>query len=331
MGWRGSLRTINAAINKAERAQRSRQREIERQRAHYQKMEAIQRAYFEVQEFENLIDVLLSVHKECSEKIDWVEISCLPEPRTPYKASDHEKKATDILKNYKPSFFDKLFKRVEKRKETLTNNVRLAIEKDEETHNKNIDEYNDEFSNWKRTITTAEGVLNGDTDYYKEVLKEINPLEELGTLGSSLEINFPTNKIAEVELFVNSEEVVPKESKSLLKSGKLSIKAMAKTRFFEIYQDYVCGSILRIARELFAILPLDYVVVTAIAELLDTITGNIVQKPILSVAIPRQILEKLNFDKIDPSDSLKNFVHSIKFMKTKGFSEAEKLDYKKFE
>ena len=123
----------------------------------------------------------------------------------------------------------------------------------------------------------------------------------------------------EVTLCVNDEEVIPKESKTLLKSGKLSVKPMAKTKFYELYQDYVCGCVLRLARELFALLPYEMAIVTAESEILNTQTGHLEMQPILSVAIPRRTLEVLNFETLDPSDSMNNFVHRMNFMKTKGF------------
>ncbi len=124
---------------------------------------------------------------------------------------------------------------------------------------------------------------------------------------------------------VNSEEVIPNEVKTQLKSGKLSVKPMSKTRFYELYQDYICGGVLRVARELFALLPVEFVIVTAVGELLNTKTGYLDEQPILSVIIPRDTINRLNFDLLDPSDSMENFSHNMKFYKTKGFQVVQKL------
>jgi hypothetical protein len=61
------------------------------------------------------------------------------------------------------------------------------------------------------------------------------------------------------------------------------------------------------------------VIVNAVSDLLKTQTGHMEEKTILSVAIPRDTLGRLNFERVDPSDSLNNFVHRMKFLKTKGF------------
>jgi hypothetical protein len=89
--------------------------------------------------------------------------------------------------------------------------------------------------------------------------------------------------------------------------------------------------VLRVARELFALLPTEMVVVTATADLLKTSTGHIEAQPILSVAIPRATLESLNTDSLDSSDSMNNFVHNMKFLKTKGFRVVEKIESTAFQ
>ncbi len=44
---------------------------------------------------------------------------------------------------------------------------------------------------------------------------------------------------------------------------------MTKAKFYELYQDYVCGVALRVARELFAILPLNTAFITTKTMLLN--------------------------------------------------------------
>ena len=84
---------------------------------------------------------------------------------------------------------------------------------------------------------------------------------------------------------------------------------MPKARFHEIYQDYVCGCVLRLAREMFALLPVDTVILTAAVDGIDTRTGHTAELPVLSVAAARPEIERLDFDHLDPSDALENFQH----------------------
>lgn len=126
-------------------------------------------------------------------------------------------------------------------------------------------------------------------------------------------------------MVVESEKIVPRESKSLTKAGKLSTKAIPQGKFYELYQDYVCGCALRVARELFSFLPLSRVVVNVNATLLDTSTGHLREQTILAVGIPRATLEKMNLVSVDPSDAMKLFVHRMGCKRSQGFFAVDPL------
>jgi hypothetical protein len=113
----------------------------------------------------------------------------------------------------------------------------------------------------------------------------------------------------EVVLRTRGRQAIPAELKTLTATGKVSIKAMPKARFVEIYQDYVCGCVLRVARELFALLPVDTLLISALAEAVDTATGTNVEDTFLSVIISRGTLNALNFDTLDPSDCIMSVTH----------------------
>jgi hypothetical protein len=84
---------------------------------------------------------------------------------------------------------------------------------------------------------------------------------------------------------------------------------MHTTRYHELYQDHVCSCMLRVARELFALLPIETLLLTARATIVDPRTGNIGEQPVLSVALPRDGVVKLNFEWLDPSDAIESFYH----------------------
>jgi hypothetical protein len=84
--------------------------------------------------------------------------------------------------------------------------------------------------------------------------------------------------------------------------------------------------VLRVAREIFALLPFESVIVTAVGDVVNTQTDHLEEKPLLSVAIPRRTLTRLDLNTIDPSDSMKNFVHRMDFKKNKGFMVVEKIE-----
>ncbi len=169
--------------------------------------------------------------------------------------------------------------------------------------------YEQERAEWSKMRALAKRVLAGDEQAYGEALRELSAFGELSTLGSSIAFRVQHPKLIECELMVNGRDAIPAEVKSLTAAGKLSVKSMPKARFHEVYQDYVCGCVLRAAREVLALLPVDAVIVTAKVSTVQTSTGANVEMPILSVAIPRPALERLDFSRLDPSDSIENFTH----------------------
>lgn len=172
-----------------------------------------------------------------------------------------------------------------------------------------MDVYQQELSSWQKTRLLAKRVLDGDPSGYGEALSEVSSFGELATLGYSIAFRVENRWTIECELSVRGRDVIPREVKSLTASGKVGSKAMPKARFHEVYQDYVCGCVLRVAREVFALLPVRMVIVTATVSSVDASTGNDVEIPVLSVAMPRDVIERLDFDRLDPSDSMENFIH----------------------
>lgn len=166
-----------------------------------------------------------------------------------------------------------------------------------------------ERAEWAKMRGLAKRVLAGEEQAYDEALRELSAFGELSTLGSSIAFRVHHPKLIECELMVNGRDAIPAEVKSLTAAGQLSVKAMPRARFHEVYQDYVCGCVLRAAREVLALLPVDNVIVTAKVSTVQTSTGTNVVTPVLSVAIPRAVVEWLNFSQLDPSDSIENFTH----------------------
>jgi hypothetical protein len=325
LGWKGTLRSIRAELRRAERDAQRRQRELEKQHKQLEKMQELERAAYEVQVYENYIDLLLSVHKECSDTWDWEKIQSSEPPTKPTKSHTHEEVAKAKLDKFKPGVFGKILGRAESNRDKLVRNVRGARETDEKEYQEALQVYEQEYADWGAAREVGSRILAGIAAAYMDAIRQTDPFSDISELGSSIEFQAESSALVEVTLHVNSEQVIPSEVKSLLKSGKLSVKQMPKGRFYELYQDYVCSCVLRVARELFALLPIEMVIVNAMGSILNTQTGYMEEQPILSVAIPRKTLEGLNFEMIDPSDSMNNFVHRMTFRKTKGFSAVETL------
>jgi hypothetical protein len=326
VGYKGTLKSIQAELRRREREAQKQQRALERQQREYEKQTAIEQAAYDVQVHENYIDVLLSVHKEATDTVDWQWMLDAPEPVLPEKDMHRSDQARSALEGFVPTRKDKLIRRADTKRSELEQAVADAEAADEASYQQALQEHEAAVRDWEKSRALAQRILNDETDAFGEALTELGPFGDIAELGSNVEFTVETPALVDATVHVHGEEVVPNEVKSQLQSGKLSVKQMPIGRFYEIYQDYVCSCVLRVARETFALLPVHGVVVTAEDELLDAATGHVGPQPILSVAISRSTLDRLNFERIDPSDSLANFPHNMDFKKTKGFAPVDRLD-----
>lgn len=166
----------------------------------------------------------------------------------------------------------------------------------------------------------AQQVLEGDDEAYLIVVQEMEPFEDLMEFGSDFEVGIIQDDVLGVTFNVHSEKVVPTEVVKILKSGKESVKPMSKTMRNALVRDYVTSTSFRVARDLFALLPVQEIVVNAEEALLNPSTGHQEDMTLLSVIFPRPAFEQLNFEGVVPYEALKNFQHAIDFKTTKGLS-----------
>ena len=326
MGWKGVVRSIGAASRAAERDAKRRNRQLELQAKQYARMEALEQAAYEYDVYCNHIDLIKSVHKDCGDGIDWLATSKLVDPEPPILSRLYEVNAKKNLDSYKPSLADQVLRRVEKVRKRLERELLEARALDVSEYNERKFEWEEKLKEHQRNRSIAEKIFAGLAEPRINVLRELNPFSEIVALGSSLEFSANDGKPMSVRLKVHGKDVLPKEKRVLLQSGKLSRKAFPIGEFNELHQDYVCSCVLRVAREIFSLLPDDIVIVTALDKTLDKTTGHLIELPILSVAISRSTLASLNLDLIDPSESMHNFIHNMSFKKTIGFSPVDKLD-----
>ncbi len=278
-----------------ERAEKHRQKELQRQQKDAAKLSEQQRARLEVESFENELEVLLSVHKQSSEPIDWQSLAFVLPPHAP----------AFVSRTHLRAFVSSAL--INQQHENLDQVLQQSWSDDEAVYREACTRHAQEYSEWVRIKSIAERILARDTAAFSEVVTEFSSFGEIANLGTTIDFKVHDSKRVKCVLAVNGLDVIPTEMKALTSAGKVSVKALPKSRFHEIYQDYVCGCCLRIGREILALLPVEVVLVTITVPSVDSARGHPVNLPVLSVFLDRQTLESLNFDSLDPSDSMVNF------------------------
>jgi hypothetical protein len=285
----------------------------------------MERATAEAEEFAERLAQLTSIHHNVGDGMDWIEISARPAPVAPAKMTRWAEEATRERDAFKPTFWQRLLGKESTPRTQLDQKIVEARRRDEVSHQGALKLYHQQYDQWRELNALAVAIVGGDTTAYRRALEELEPLSEMQDMGCEFEVALPDARTAVIDLKVESEKVVPRETKTLTRAGKLSVKSIPQGKFFELYQDYVCGCVLRTARELFSFLPLTRIIVNVNATLLDSASGHLREQPILSVGIPRATCERMNFASVDPSDSMSLFPHRMGFKRSQGFHAIQAL------
>ena len=289
MGYKGTLRAIEAA-------KRRQERESERRAREQAKLSAIEQARLEVEGYERHLAMLASPHKVAPDTWDWAALAAALPPHRPYQSSYHELQTRQRT----------LVLRPEERggREAALEN---AQQLDERIFQEAMQAYGEEMVQWDKTRRLARRILARDTGAYEEALREFSPLTDLAELGASFEFTFASSSLLDCGIVLSGVTTIPGESKALTPTGKLSVKAMAKSRSLQLYRDYICGSVLRTARELFAFLPLDTILATALVNEISSPTAAPPRIPVLSVVLARSIFSQVPLDDLDASEAIARF------------------------
>lgn len=304
---------MEAAQRRQQRESQRRFRELQRQAKEQAKLSAQEQARLEVETYENRLELLLSIHKEQGDVWDWNAIRTASAPTAPQRVNQREDEAFSRLKAYSPNISELVSGEVDKESARLAAAVDTARQRDETDFQQAQQAYEQALSDWKTYHHLAKCILAGDSKAYAQVLRDLSPFAEIAELGSSVQFTVETPQLIQCVLKVNGTGVIPSEVKSLTASGKVSTKPMPKARFHEIYQDYICGCVLRVAREVLALLPVETVLITAAVDVFDSVTRRPTEQPVLSVVVTRTVLTQFRFEQLYASDAVDYFQHQGDF------------------
>ena len=141
---------------------------------------------------------------------------------------------------------------------------------------------------WNYYYSVAPDVLSGDIDTYLRLIYEVNPLDDLLEYGTNFDFGTDDPSKIEVEYTINTD---------VLSRAR---QTMSRQDYNDLLQDFVCSLSIRIARDMFALLPINHAII-------HTVMDN---QTILTVDFDRESLSRVKFGFIDPSDTVMKFRHN---------------------
>lgn len=318
MGWRGALRSFAAAARAAER-------EAQRQHKAALNQQMTDDAAAAVTDWETYIENLVRVHARTGDAVDWNAMASRAQPVEPQLGHSEERDAEAALAQFKPGLFDFLTGGTKQRRAKLERALADAPERDAATYAAARTKYASDLSEWEGDTALARRLISGEAKALSEVIAEMSrSIEGQSLIGSEIAFSIDDNFV-HAKPYVHGNDIIPSVRRKQLASGKLSESKMPVGQFNELYQDYVASVALKVAGELFHVVPLEEIYVTCLTDMLNPQTGHKEKSAILSVQFVRATFFKLNLANLDPSDAMRNFRHAMAFKKGQGFSPIEPL------
>ena len=139
---------------------------------------------------------------------------------------------------------------------------------------------------WKFLKSISRKVLSGDIDAYLETIEKMRPVDDLLDYGSDFEFGTDNPNSMEVEFRINEHFMLP------------NVNVIGVGSYEQIFKEYVCASSIRVARDLFALLPVKYVIVYAKKE----------DEVVLQSRFNRNEVQKINFKEESSVEIIERFI-----------------------
>ena len=312
------INSYGAAVYNQERELQKKAQKCVKQFKRLQQLQQIENPHEALTAWKSYVANLQSVHKNCIASVDWDRIKRSRKPREPRKTRTNEFEAQLKLANFTPSVLDKISRATQKKINRLKREIDLAKIKDREENDQRYGEYLDDLRNWQDLQEISKGIQKNRTDSYNSALQYFKPFAAIQEYGDDIIYNFNDNTL-EIELHVYTDKIIPKYELIQTASGKLYKRMLTPAKMQQLYQNHVYSSSLKIAREVFAYLPLDQVVVNTINANNSVISTSDMQ-PVFTVSFDPKTIENLTTDDIETTDDMLHFVDSMQENQTPVFS-----------
>jgi len=271
-----------------------------------------------VSTYNEYIELLLLIHKESKEVVNWEAFLQEPHPKLPVKEVINQFEAEYNYQTYEPTLLDFLTLQHRKKISGFLDKIELAKQADDLIYNAALKVYRSEAQDWKKIQVIAKGVREENPLAYKSAIDLFEPFAAVTLFGSKIIGKFFNDHIT-VNLFVNDHTVVPDYILSINADRTLSDVKMSMPAYHQLLQNYLCGCAFRIAKEGFALLPVSYMIVNVLLDLFNNTTGFAAAKVVLSVRFERDQLNKMDFAAVACTQLITNFFHRMEFTENDGF------------
>lgn len=271
-----------------------------------------------VNDYQNALYALSHIHNEA---YDFFDFDQLPIEYVTREIGPLQKQALIEIENYKPSFFDKLFKREDNEMEDLQEALYQAIEEDE--NNREVHHVDSQLA--KRLQQFEPRAMDefihlvGGFDCFSD---------DITSLSHYYQMNVDEASAIVVDVYVNLQEDIIDNVVEFDKNGKYSNKKLTKTNLNERYYAYLCSLALGIATEACAVTPLTKAFVNVYNSSFSSATGLKTEVCILAGEFDEKQLLQYDYETLNPIAVIEALPVEIKFSTRTGFKEVKPVDFR---
>lgn len=158
----------------------------------------------------------------------------------------------------------------------------------------------------------------GDDGTLMKVIKSQQTLTGIHKLGRGLGFTVENGLIHAI-LALHNRSIVPDFHLKYMPSGKLTEVKMPREKSLKLYRAYASSAAIKVASDLFRLVPSRHLVVTAIAPCQVADSEYDEEWPVLSVNFLRKDVMDMDMPNVEPVAALRAFQNSERFHPTQGF------------
>ncbi len=220
MGYKRALISLGASIRRAEANSQRRARQWEREQKAQHKLEELQQAAYEVEQYESEIHELVIVHKECGEPYNWLEISKTAPPLEPVDQKANESRMRKKIEKFKPNILHRIFKTEQKSRAKLQTQLEQAIQKDTQIFDTIYGEYQVKLGEHDETVSLAKQILAGNLEAYSSVVSDVEPFQEITEYVKTVDFKPLSESRVRAVVHLQAADIVPRTFKDAVEIRK---------------------------------------------------------------------------------------------------------------
>ena len=244
----------------------------------------------ELEAYNSYLKMIQTFHRGLS-GITYHVLEALEKPDEPYKSRKYEILHKKRVDDFKPSLFQKVFKKDSEKLKQLKDELFLAKEKDERQYYTDYQQFNDSMKNYEELLEHYKRIQDKDENTLKYWLEMNQPYKELEKMGMT--INFELEKDAlELSIHHRNKKIVPMYEKIMV-DNKVVTRKLSSNKTTEIFKNMMISASVRAARESFESVPVKKVIIKSYYS-----DHN---EAVMAVAYKKEIFERLDFTIEDPN------------------------------